>query len=539
MHDQDETLFRNGRFLDPAEGSEPPGDALLARGGRIVHVGREVDCRAQAAPSAPRVDLDGRTVLPGFVDSHVHLRSLGESLRQCDLSGARSRREAVECLAAFAEAHGDAAWVRARGYRLNDWPDPSYPTARDLDEAVADRPCIAVAFDGHSVWLNSKACAAAGLTRGAGDPDGGVIVRDGTGRPTGYLLEAAAGIGHRAVPPDSEEQRVRLLRAAIDEMVRRGHTAAHAPLARGDWSPTETVGRVRAMFPGNRCPLRIRFFVPFDRLDEVASAVAGRDERQRVRLAGIKCFIDGSLGSRTAWMFEPFLDDGDNRGMCLQAPAELRRRVEGANAAGVPLICHAIGDRACAEALRAFLDGGNPQAGNRIEHAQHLRERDVGLFARAGVAASIQPAHLWADRGATDRLLGPRRAAWTYPFRSLLDAGATLAMGSDAPVVPPSLQASLHAAVTRTDADGVPAGGWHGEQRIAPRDWAVGATHAAWRSIGEGDRLGRLAPGMACDLCVLSRDVLAESCTDFLDWHVEATVVGGEVVYRKDDAHET
>ncbi|KPJ75871.1 MAG: hypothetical protein AMS14_02890 [Planctomycetes bacterium DG_20] len=533
MSSHDETLFLNGRFVDPSAGAEPLGEALLARAGTIVYVGSEPQARAQAVPGAKKIDLGGRTAVPGFVDAHVHLQSLGAMLSQCDLSGTASRREALDRLAAFARAHAEAAWIRARGYNLNAWDDPAYPTARELDEAVSDRPCAAVSFDGHSAWVNSAALAAAGLDQGTTDPEGGVIVRDARGRPTGCLLEAATGLIYRAIPAEPDEAIDEQLRQAIEEMARRGHTGAHA-LASED--PAATLERIQRLYPGGRCPLRIRLFGAFGDLDEIAAASRqaaachGRTRPAvRAQLTGVKCLIDGSLGSRTAWLFQPFTDDPRNQGLRLLEAGELRRRIAAANCAGVPLLCHAIGDRACAEALRAFGDAGDPGAGNRIEHAQILRPEDLDLFAQAGVAASVQPGHLWTDWRPSDRFLGPQRARWSYAFRSLLDHGAVLAMGSDAPVVPPDPQASLHAAVTRTDADGRPPGGWYPEECITPLEWAVAASHGAWRSIGEGDRLGRLKPGMACDLTVLSEHILAAGFSDSLNWQADATVVAGEL----------
>jgi predicted amidohydrolase YtcJ len=526
MSSHNETLFVNGRFVDPSAGSSPLGDGLLSRAGIIVYVGGQAQARAQAAPSAQKINLDGRTAVPGFVDAHVHLQSLGAVLSQCDLSGTASRREALDRIAAFAQAHPSAAWVRARGYNLNTWDDPAYPTARQLDEAVSDRPCVAVSFDGHSAWANSAALAAAGLDQAATDPEGGRVLRDARSRPTGCLLEAATGLIYRAIPPEPDEVTDEQLRQAVEEMARRGHTGVHALASE---EPAATLERIQRLYPGGRCPIRIRLFGSFDSLDKIAAASTQAHAADRVKLTGVKCLLDGSLGSRTAWLFEPFTDDPSNRGIPVLATEELRRRIETTNSAGIPLICHAIGDRACAEALRTFGDGGDAGAGNRIEHAQILRAEDLDLFARAGVAASVQPGHLWTDWRPSDRLLGPQRARRSYAFRSLLDHGAVLAMGSDAPVVPPDLQASLHAAVTRTDADGQPAGGWHAEECITPLEWAAAASHGAWRSIGQADQLGWLQPGMACDLTVLSEDILAAGFSDYLNWQADATVVAGEL----------
>ncbi len=574
-----DTLFVNGRFIDPACGVAAVGDALLARGpcgqAKIVAVGAAA-VAAQAAADAKRVDLKGATVVPGLVDCHVHLQGLGNTLTQCDLSGAADKHEVLERLRAFAAAHPEAGWIAGRGYDLNevargsrphgDGPvnreehgqdaratnhgqdahatshgqdaratshgqdaratshgqdaratshgqdaratshgqdaratSEEYPTADELDEAVSDRPCVAMAFDGHSMWANSKAMSVAGFTA-ARDPQGGKFVRDSEGRPTGYLLESAVDLMRAARPWPTSDEVDRILRYAVDHMVATGHTAVHACL--------EFVGqaagmleRLQRLYPDDACPLRIRIFGSFgelDRLAELHRQSAGR----RVQVSGVKCMYDGSLGSRTAWMFEPY---GSSRtcGMATLAAETLREMIAATNGAGLPLICHAIGDRACAEALEAFGKAGDRGIGNRIEHAQHIRPADIELFAPCGVAASVQPSHLGHDWKSTDELLDAGRAACTHVYRSLLECGAVLAVGSDTPVVPPDPADSLRAAVMRTDASGNPPGGWHSEQCITPMQWLAAATCDAWRSISEPGRRGRLIAGEDCDLTVL------------------------------------
>ena len=530
MSGPNETLFVGGRFIDPEIGCEPLAEAVLSRGGKIAYLGDEESARAQAGAGAQVIDLCGRTVVPGWVDSHVHVQSVGAMMGICDLSGTVNKAEAVERLTEFAAKNPDAQWVRGRGYNLNAWGDPSYPTAADLDAAVADRPCAVRSFDGHSSWVNSAALKLLSIGKDTPDPEGGQIIRDGDGEATGMLLEGAAWKFLQPFEVETAEKMDADLRAGVEHMVGLGYTGAHWPDIGGEAGPASVLARFDRLWPADSCPLRIRIFTPFDCIERAAELAHAGAGDGRVQIAGIKSFYDGTLGVRTAWMFDPYTA-GDNCGMRVMELAELRRQIERANAAGLPLICHAIGDRACSEVLQAFVEAGDPQAGNRIEHAQIVRPEDVGLFERAGVAASVQPAHLWTDWQASDRLLGPERAGTSFVFRSMLDAGVTLAVGSDAPVVPADPRHSLHAAVTRTDGQGKPAGGWHTDQAMNPRQWARAASFDAWRSIGEVARTGKLAVGADCDLTIVREDILADSFSDYLGLHVDATVVGGRVTF--------
>jgi len=532
MSGPNETLFVGGRFIDPEIGCEPLAEAMLSRGGKIAYLGDEESARAQAGAGVQVIDLCGRTVVPGWVDSHVHVQSVGAMMGICDLSGTVNKAEAVERLTEFAAKNPDARWVRGRGYNLNAWSDSSYPTAADLDQAVSDRPCAVTSFDGHSGWVNSAALAAAGITRDTADPEGGRIVRDETGEPTGMLLESAAWKPLKPFQTDTPDKRDADLRAGVEHMSRLGFTAIHCPDMGGEEDPSAVLERYNRIWPGNSCPLRVRIFVPFDCLGRAEELAQDAGEQDRVRIAGIKVFYDGTFGVRTAWMFDPYVGS-DDCGMRVMDPSELRMRIERTNAAGLPLICHAIGDRACAEVLAALAEAGDPTAGNRIEHAEIVRSEDIELFTRAGAAASVQPAHLWTDWAPLDALLRPERAARAFPFRSMLEAGVTLAVGSDAPVVPADPRHSLHAAVTRTDESAKPDGGWHMEQAISARQWATASSSGAWRSMDASSSAGRLAVGADCDLTIVREDFLAQGFGDFLALHIDGAVTAGKLVFSQ------
>lgn len=263
MADSPETLFVGGRFIDPSKGSRPVGDALLERGGKIAFVGRAADAEPLAAPDIRRVELDGRTVVPGWVDAHVHLWWAGKFKGVCDLAGTKTRWEAIERIVSFGAEHPEAAWIQGRGYNLNAWKDPSYPTARELDAAVPHRPCLLRSFDGHSAWMNTAALAAGGLTRDTPDPKGGCILRHTDGNPSGCVLEGAISLVSKAIPPDTDAEIERAFRLAVDEMVELGFTGVHVPMSLSEHSPCETRTWLQKLYPDNSCPLRMRFFAPF------------------------------------------------------------------------------------------------------------------------------------------------------------------------------------------------------------------------------------------------------------------------------------
>lgn len=526
MSEPTSVVFLNARFIDPSTEPILRGDAMLARDGRIVAVGQGRQVLSQAPQGAKRIDLHGCIAIPGLVDAHMHLEDFGRSMSECDLRGTRNRQEAVDRVRAWAQGHPELRCIRGGGYSINDWDDPRRPSAQDLDSAVRDRACVLNSMDGHGAWANTAAMRVAGVSELSSESPGGGIVRDESGRPTGYFLETAIGVIQAALPKADEREIDVGLGRGIEEMSRRGHTGAHIPANPDGIDLVGLLKRIDRLYPQNTCPLRLRFFAPFEMMDQVLEAKRRTAPADRVLAAGIKVYADGSLGSQTAWLSEPFLGGGSDTRTSTIEMRELRHRIEVANAAGLPLICHAIGDRACEEVLRTFCQADRRGVANRVEHAQIIRPETVAMLARAGVAASVQPAHLWTDWAALERLLGAQRAAWCFPLRQILDSGAILAIGSDAPVVPPDPAASLHAAVVRTDDRGQPHGGWHPEHRITPREWAVGSTRDAWQSIGE-DR-GRLVPAMDCDLTLLREDIFAPEFRGYLLMRAEGTVIAGQ-----------
>lgn len=474
---------------------------IAAAGDRILAVG--AGARAAAGPGAEVVELAGEA-LPGLADAHVHLEGLAALKLQADIGGALSLAGALAILRRHARRLPPGAWVVGRGWHDDAWPESVSPDRHALDEAVQGRPAFLLRKDAHSAWVSSAALAAAGVGRGSPDPAGGVIDRDGTGEPTGILRERAMGLVARIVPQPPPNQLDRGLAAVLGDLARAGLTSVHSMDTPAAFA---SLARLDARAP---LPVRVSYNLP---AAELANAERlgirtglGHD---RLRIWGVKGFLDGSLGSRTAEML-------DGSGVQVMPQPELVDLARRCAAAGLNLCLHAIGDGA----VRRALDALEPLAGAwrgwrpRIEHAQCVDPADAPRFRPAGVIASMQPIHAVTDRELADsEWSGRTRAA--YAWRTLQQAGAALAFGSDAPVEPADPLLGLDAATAwRRRA------GWHPELALtraqALRAYTWGAAYAA----GMEDRLGRLGTGLLCDLTVVD------------EGRVVATVVGGEVTWR-------
>ena len=504
-------------------------DAVFVRNGRISAIGRSRDLVA-AVPGASRLDARGATVTPGLCDAHLHFVPWARSRRELELSGERTRSGVLgRVRAALAASPGDAP-LQGRGWDAMGWEAP--PERAALDALAPERPVLLHSHDFHSLWVNSAALRASNVTRATPDPEGGRFERDGAGEPTGLVREHAAAafaaLIERAGP-------------AIDEtLLDEGAAALHAVgiTAVHDFERNATdMARTRAL-AGRRRLRVLQHFGPEQRDRLLAAGLASGVGDAWFRVGALKLFADGALGSRTAALLEPY-EDGHGFGMTLIARDELGAIVAEAARQGVACAIHAIGDRAVRNALDAFEAAGEARTRAplppRIEHVQLLHPDDLPRFASLGVAASLQPQHVVSDIEAA-------RAAWgarcerSYPWRALLDSGALLAFGSDAPVEPPLPALGLHAAVTRERPDGTPAGGFVPAQRI-PLDAALQAyTAGAAALAGLAGRLGTLEPGAEADLVVWDRDLHAAPASELPDVRPAATVLGGEIVYLSGEA---
>ena len=523
--------------------TRPDAQAIAIAGGHILAIGANDAIDALAGPATEVIDLDGAFAMPGFIEGHGHFTGLGRSLMQLRLRGTRSWGEIVAKVAEAARATPEGQWIHGRGWHQDAWdeaPEPSVmglPLHHALSEAVPDHPVVLRHASGHSVLANAKAMELGGVTRDTADPPDGTIVRDADGEPTGAFLESASWLVERAYHREMEGQsaleREALLRRQIElasrECLSKGITSFHDAGA-----SLETIELFRKVADEGK--LGVRLYV-------MASASDGdlREALPELRLIGhgnnhltmraIKRFIDGALGTRTAWMFEPYADQPHTSGLCVTEPEAIEATCRIAVEHGMQMCVHAIGDRANRETLdlyeRVFRD--HPDATDlrwRIEHAQHLDPDDIPRFGRLGVLAAMQANHCTTDGAYAVAALGERRARQgAYAWRSLLDAGATLVNGTDAPVEPVDPLTSLHASVTRRLADGRR---FFPEQCMtraeALRSYTLDAAFAAF----EEDLKGSLAPGHLADLVVLDRDLRACPVEEILDAEAIRVVAGGK-----------
>lgn len=519
---------------------QPLVEAVAIRGDRISALGRSDELRALLAPGSEALDLGGRMVIPGLVDAHVHLSWYANFLRNVDLTQARSAQEAAALVGERACQLPPGEWVQGRGWSQDNWPDHAFPTAAQLDALVPDHPVYLSAHSGHAAWVNSLALHMAQISAATPDPPGGRIARDESGNPTGVLFESAAELVERVVPQLSPEQVAEEVREAIGRAHRGGLTGVH------DFDGAAAFQAYQLLRQRGELTLRIVKNIPLDLLDHaVALGLRWGFGDDFLRMGGVKMFADGALGPHTAWMIEAYEGEPDNYGICTLEPEEMVERVSRASAAGLPSAIHAIGDRAVHHVLNAYETARTQEAArgvprdamrHRIEHVQLIHPADAHRLGQLGVIASMQPNHAPSDMLMADRYWGDR-ADYAYNWRLQLDAGAVLALGSDAPIEPIEPLPNIQAAVTRRRADGAPGpAGWRsgadGRGRLtveeAIRGFTIGPAYAA----GLEDRLGQLAPGFLADLVVLSQDITACDPMAIGSTEVLGTMVGGQWVHR-------
>jgi predicted amidohydrolase YtcJ len=473
--------------------------------------------------------------MPGLVDAHGHITALGASRESIDLRGVSSPQEVAARVAdRIARSPGDG-WILGQNWDQSLWPGGEFPTAAVLDAVAPSRPVWLTRVDGHAGWANAEALRRAGVGRDAKAPSDGQILRDNQGNPTGVFIDGAMGLVAHAIPAATHDDRKRQILAAQALILSEGLTAVHdAGISRLEADAYRELDRDGL--------LKLRVYAMASPGSEGGKAVVSvRPESPapgaRFELRAIKLFADGAMGSRGALLFEGYADDPGNTGLRLIEPAALRAITRLALANGWQVATHAIGDRANAEvldayqeALRAVPSARDPRL--RIEHAQVVRREDVARFASLGVIASMQPSHASDDMRWADARLGPGRGDGAYAWRWFADAGVPLAFGSDFPVEVVNPFWGLYASLTRQDAEGHPAPGWHPEQRLSLDETLRAFTAGAARAAFAEDRLGRLAPGYRADLTIVDRDLFQVGPREVLDTRVVATIIDGEIVYR-------
>jgi len=522
----------HGTTLD-GQGQVHRFEAMLVEDGKVVATGNEADL-APRATDATVVDGGGRYLLPGLIDAHGHVMGLGELRRQADLVGTGSLEQAQERIRAFARAHPDDAWLLGRGWNQVLWKLGRFPTARELDAAVGDRPAWMERVDGHAGWANSAALARAGITAATPDPVGGRIERDADGRPTGVLVDGAMDLVTAKLPAPTPAQQDAALDLALAEMARLGLTGvADAGIDRGTYSryrryadQGKLTARIYAMIGGTGAD--------FDAIAADGPVLGAGGDVLTVR--SVKLYADGALGSRGAALLAPYSDDPGNLGLLFNTPEAITAMVEKAFARGYQVNVHAIGDAGNREVLDAFAAGyrSHPEARalrNRVEHAQVVALDDIPRFAALDLVASMQPTHATSDMNMAEDRIGPERIRGAYAWRRFLDQGTRIAGGSDFPVESANPFLGLHAAVTRQDLDGHPPGGWYPDQAMtvaeALRAFPLDAAYAEHAE----DRLGTLEPGKWADFILVDQDIFAVPPLQIGRTRVLETWVGGHRVY--------
>ncbi|WBY17597.1 amidohydrolase [Erythrobacteraceae bacterium WH01K] len=478
-----------------------------------------------------RLDGEGRVMMPGLIDAHLHVMGVGFGELTLDLSDTNSLAEAQRKIADFARENPGRPWILGRGWNQEKWGLGRFPTAAELDQVVADRPVWLERVDGHAGWANTAALKAAGVTKATKDVAGGNITRLPSGEPAGVFVDAAGDLVARVVPEPRPRDRDAALAKAQEKLLSFGITAAaDMGTTMEDWQTMRRAG------DSGRLKLRIMAYAAGV---DAMEAIAGPGPTpwlydDRLRLGGVKLYLDGALGSRGAWLKAPYADDHDNTGLPLLGPAQLRNLMSRAAMDGFQVATHAIGDAANAELLGAIEELSETYTGDRrwrIEHAQIVTPADIARFGQAGIIASMQPVHQTSDRLMAEARLGPDRLGGAYAWSSIAQTGARLAFGSDAPVESPDPQAGLATAFTREDAEGQPFGGWFPAEAVSRENAIRGFTQdASYAGFAEG-RFGRLVEGERADFLFVDRDPTLVTPARLRETRVLETWIGGARVY--------
>jgi len=519
-------------------------EALAALDGRILAAGSDREVARYVGPKTQVIDLGGRLAVPGFVDDHTHFLAGGFQLLEVDLKDARDEAEFTRRVAEKTKSLPAGRWLQGGDWDEEAWPSARLPTRWLIDSVSGGHPVLLSRYDGHATLANSLALTLAGVTRDTPDPPGGVVVRDPkTGEPTGVLKDEAEDLVARVVPHPTEAEFEAALKAGLAEARRVGVTSVQDITLDGDTPNGSFTGEIqllrRAELEGW---LTCRFYAitPISDWRKLAEAGISRGMGDEyLKLGAVKAFADGSLGSRTAWLFAPFDDDPGNRGLPLplmNPPAKMEEEARGADRAHIQLAIHAIGDRANAEVLDILerIDDGQSAARRfRIEHAQHVRPEDFARFAKLGVVASMQPYHAIDDGRWAEKRIGHERARSSYAWRSMLAAGVPLAFGTDWPVASLNPLLGIHAAVTRATLDGKHPEGWFPEERLTVEEGLRAYTWGSAYAAFEENEKGTLAPGKLADVVVLSDDLFRIAPEKIRNVRIVLTVVGGEIVYQQ------
>jgi hypothetical protein len=528
-----DTLVDNieGVTVDAKGGIDRFTGLVVGDDGRI----KQVLHRGDKRPERPSYKLDGKGqfLIPGLIDSHGHVMSLGFSALTLDLTDTRSLGEALAKIATYAKAHPDRPWILGRGWNQELWPEKRFPTAAELDAVVPDRPVWLTRVDGHAGWANTQALAAAGVTAATRDPAGGRIERLGaTGKPAGVLVDTATELVDSKVPAPRPEDRDMALAKAQDILLAKGVTAiADMGTSIEDWQAFRRAG--------DNGSLRVRIMAYAAGVDAM-SLIGGPGPTpwlydERLRLNGVKLYVDGALGSRGASLKAPYADAPNTKGLRITGDTQLKNLISRAALDKFQVAVHAIGDAANMAVLTAIEEMSQTYGSDRrwrIEHAQVVDPADIARFGKHGIIASMQPVHQTSDREMAEKRLGPARLSGAYAWKSIEASGAKIVFGSDVPVEAADPFDGWAAAISRTGADGQPLGGWQPQERVSREDaFAAYTSGGAYAGFAEG-RFGRLVAGERADFVLIDRDPFLATPAQLRQTRVNEVWLNGRKVWQ-------
>ncbi len=506
--------------------------SLAIKDGKVLATGD--DQLAQNYPNAEKINGQGKALLPGLIDAHGHVSDLGYSLLSVDIRGLASAQESAEFVANYAAQHPTLTWIKGRGWNQVLWPDQAFPTAAILDSQISDRPVWLERIDGHGGWANSAALRLAGIDKDTVAPEGGEIIRDAEGNPSGVLIDNASSLITSIIPKPNDADITLALDTASKHLLSLGVTSTHDagvsalehPLYRQIADRGEMQVRIYGMISSSNANLA-----------QTLAAGHSSDDKDMYSLRSIKIYTDGALGSRGAALIEPYSDRPDHSGLMLTSGEELRSLFEQSIQADFQIAVHAIGDMGNRVALdefeHAYATVGGRHLRNRVEHAQVVAISDIQRFKSLDVIPSMQPTHATSDMNMAEERIGAERLKGAYAWRTFLNQGSRVVSGSDYPIELANPFDGIHAAVTRQDKGNLPEGGWIPEQAMTVEEALRSFTiDAAWAAHQE-DRLGGLTPGKWADFIVLDQDIFQGDALDLWKTRVEQTWLAGKLVYTR------
>ncbi|MBI4902269.1 MAG: amidohydrolase [Acidobacteria bacterium] len=510
------------------DAAQPKARAIAVKGERILAVGN--DLSRHVGPATRRIDAKGAAIIPGFIDSHGHMANFGESLEILDFRTSASAAEVARAVQKAAQSRPKGEWIRGRAWDQTRFPGGEFPNADDLSAVTPDHPVYLTRVDGHAAWVNRKALEMADVNAATKDPDGGKIIRDASGKPTGILVDRAQGLVSRRIPSAGNDALLRRLRRAAEECARLGLTTVHDAGV-----SAEVIAAYRSLIAKNALPVRAYAMIGgAGRLWE-DWLKRGPEIGPHLTVRSIKLVADGALGSRGAAMKEPYSDEPSNRGLVLAKKEDIERVSRQAAARGFQVNTHAIGDLANRNVLDAYAAalGGRNDKRFRVEHSQIVSLDDMPSFARYSIIASMQATHATSDMRWAEKRVGPNRIPGAYAWERFRKLGVTVANGSDFPVESANPLWGFYASITRQDHDGSPANGWMPDQKMsreeALRSWTITGAYAAF----EEKEKGSLQAGKLADFVMLSKDILQVPPKEILTTRVLLTSTGGRIVYQE------